>query len=365
MFLFQVVAATISSPLCQEQLIESARSVTRSIEAVLHSCVPPITVESLYSELSDAGRTVRKTLNEFLLHIKLVTDSTAANSDRIISPITHSTAKIFPQRMIVNDGIEEVDEENEEKSHDESIDQILISSDRLFSSVGDTAEMVKQAKVLAQATAQLVSSLRQQAEFACDDGNQQNKFLSAAKMLADATSKMVEAAKSCATKPHDTQLQYQLKKSVEELRLATNLATSDNVKRKVFKRVEQCAKYCASCATQCIAATSPSALTNKHYSSHQELIQQCKTVADLIPKIVQCLRCCMVKPDSYALQNNLINICEEFIDPATRLSNLAGAVVTMIHDQSQALNLNNSSKQLAEALNDLRICLNRVRIFNF
>ncbi|CAF2832485.1 unnamed protein product [Rotaria sp. Silwood2] len=358
----KVVAATISSPLCQEQLIESARSVTRSIEAVLQSCSPPITIESSYSELQEAGRIVRKTLNEFLLHIKLVTDSTAANSDRIISPPSISgQSKLLTQRIIVHDEIDEIDEENEEKYLDESIDQILIASDRLFSSVGDTAEMVKQAKILAQATAQLVSSLRQQAETVDDDTNQQKKFLSTAKMLADATAKMVESAKACATKPNDTQLQYQLKRSVEELRLATNMATSNHIKRKVFKRVEQCAKYCASYATQCIAATSSTAMMHKHHQSHQELIQQCKIVADIIPKLVQCIRSSIIKPDSYAFQNNLCHTCEDFLSPAMHLTNLIKNVVPIVHDQVQSLHLTNTSKQLTQALNDLRICLNRAQ----
>ncbi|CAF3755907.1 unnamed protein product [Rotaria sordida] len=357
----KVVAATMSSPLCQEQLIESARNVTRSIEAVLQSCLPPIIIESSYSELQEAGRTVRKALNEFLLHIKLVTDNIATNSDRIFSPITNGQTKSLTHRMILHDEIEEIDEENEEKYHDESIDQILIASDRLFSSVGDTSEMVKQAKILAQSTAQLVSSLRQQAESVDDDTNQQKKILSTAKMLADATAKMVESAKYCATKPNDTQLQYQLKKSVEELRLVTNMATSNHIKRKIFKRVEQCAKYCASYATQCIAATSNSIIIHKHHQSYQELIQQCKIIADLIPKIVQCIRSSIIKPDSYAYQYNLCYTCEDFLNPAIHLTNLIKNIVSNVHDQSQVLHLNNSSKQLIQGLNDLRVCLNRAK----
>ena len=232
---FQVVAATISSPLCQEQLIESARSVTRSIESVLRSCSPPITTESSFQQLSDAGSIVRKNLNEFLLHIKLVTDSTAdTNVDNYFGLSTNrsqqyttekQTITSITRRTIANDEIEEVDEDQaddqeqiKENPSDQSIDQILSASDRLFSSVGDATEMVKQAKVLAQATAQLVSSLRQQAEFATDNTNEQRKFLSAAKMLADATAKMVECAKGCASQPNDTQLQYQLKRAAEELR---------------------------------------------------------------------------------------------------------------------------------------------------
>jgi talin len=321
-----------------------------------------MTSESLFSELTEAGRAVRKTLNEFLLHIKLITDSTAANSDKIFSPITNGTPKSLARRLIANDEIEEIDEDNDSKHHDESIEQILIASDRLFSSVGDASEMVKQAKILAQATAQLVSSLRQQAELVDDDMSQQKRFLSAAKMLADATAKMVESAKGCATKPNDTQLQYQLKKSVEELRLATNMSISNQIKRKIFKRIEQTAKYCASCATQCIAATSAAGTNNKTHQSYQELVHQCKIIADLIPKLVQSIRSSMIKSDSYTYQYNLLNTCEDFINPAMYLTNLAKTVVPIIHDQSHALHLNNSSKQLTQALGDLRICVNRVKI---
>ncbi|CAF0858226.1 unnamed protein product [Rotaria sordida] len=378
----KVVAATISSPLCQEQLIESARCVTRSIEGVLQSCTPSLINDDLYSKLNESGTIVRKSLNELLLHIKLVTDSTAANFDSLC-PSTiigtknfetdkqtsqkTTTTTTLTRRIIANDEIEEEDEEDDEeilnvvKNHDQSIDQILTTSDRLFSSVGDAVEMVKQAKILAQATAQLVSSLRQQAELAGDDTNQQKKLLSAAKMLADATAKMVESAKGCATKPNDTQLQYQLKKAAEELRSATNIATSNSIKRKVLKRVEQCAKHCASCATQCIAATSGAAMTNKNQQSHQQLVEQCKIVADLIPKVVQGIRGCMVKPDSFSSQANLLYACEDFLTPATRLASLAKASVPTVHDQSQALHLNNSSKQLTQALIDLRACLTRAQ----
>ena len=298
-----MVAATIASPLCQEQLIESARGVTRSIEAVLQACVPPVTNEQFYSELSSAGRTVRQTLNEFLLHIKLITDSTAANSDRLFAPISEHLNSLHvksakPHRIVLDDNLTELTEEEEEEDEeqkqadeavktDQSIEQILIASDRLFSSIGDATEMVKQAKILAQSTAQLVSSLRHQAESIDDDTHQQQKFLTAAKMLADATAKMVESAKGCATRPTDTQSQYQLKRAVEELRLATHMATSHQNQRKIFQRIEQCAKYSASCATQCIAATSASAMTNRNQPSHQQLVEQCKIVADLIPKVVQ------------------------------------------------------------------------------
>ena len=48
--------------------------------------------------------------------------------------------------------------------------------------------------MLSQATSQLVNALKTEAE-SQSDSEQQKKLLAAAKMLADATAKMVEAAK--------------------------------------------------------------------------------------------------------------------------------------------------------------------------
>lgn len=54
--------------------------------------------------------------------------------------------------------------------------------------------MVRQARVLAQATSDLVNAMRSDAEAEVDVENSK-KLLAAAKLLADATARMVEAAK--------------------------------------------------------------------------------------------------------------------------------------------------------------------------
>lgn len=55
-------------------------------------------------------------------------------------------------------------------------------------------EMVRQARVLAQATSDLVNAMRSDAEAEIDMDNSK-KLLAAAKLLADSTARMVEAAK--------------------------------------------------------------------------------------------------------------------------------------------------------------------------
>lgn len=61
-------------------------------------------------------------------------------------------------------------------------------------SLSSSGEMVRQARVLAQATSDLVNAMRSDAEAEVDIDNSK-KLLAAAKLLADATARMVEAAK--------------------------------------------------------------------------------------------------------------------------------------------------------------------------
>ena len=77
--------------------------------------------------------------------------------------------------------------------------------------------MVKQAKILAEATSALVNAIKLEAD-AETDPDARRRLLDAAKSLADATSKMVEAAKGAARNPHDEQAQEALRRAAEHLR---------------------------------------------------------------------------------------------------------------------------------------------------
>lgn len=70
------------------------------------------------------------------------------------------------------------------------------------------------------------------------DSEIQRRLLAAAKTLADATARMVEAARLCASSPHDAQRQNQLCEAVEELRAATTAAATPALRRKLITRLE-------------------------------------------------------------------------------------------------------------------------------
>jgi talin len=70
------------------------------------------------------------------------------------------------------------------------------------------------------------------------DSDLQKRLLAAAKMLADATTRMVEAAKACASSPDDAAQQLALKEAAQNLRHATHAAASTALRKKLIRRLE-------------------------------------------------------------------------------------------------------------------------------
>ncbi len=59
---------------------------------------------------------------------------------------------------------------NEGDHYDTAMNAIMAGTERLFSSMGNTQEMVKQAKILAEATSRLVNAIKLEAENEDDPG---------------------------------------------------------------------------------------------------------------------------------------------------------------------------------------------------
>lgn len=321
----KVVAPTLHSPACQTQLMNAVREVTKAVERLVQVCNETCNDENLLKELSLAASEVSRTLNDLLNHIKTATRERAKES--------------------IQEG---------------AVETILVATDRLFASTGDAGEMVRQARVVGQATAQLIQSIKGEAERQTDS-EQQQRLLAAAKMLADATAKMVEAARQCASSPHDAKMQDQLRQAAEELRAATTAAAIPALRRKLITRLEVCAKQAASTATQCIAASSGAAHHNTNPASQEEFNMECRTMAQHIPHLVSGVKGTQAQPDNPTAQLNLINASEQFLQPGTAVVKAARAVLPTVTDQASAMQLNNTSQQLGSSLADLRSAVTRAR----
>ncbi|XP_012143051.2 talin_middle and talin-RS domain-containing protein rhea isoform X1 [Megachile rotundata] len=322
----KVVAPTLHSPACQTQLMNAVREVTKAVEGLLEVCNETCGDENLLKELNAAASEVSRTLNDLLNHIK-----TATRGERA-----------------------------KESIQEGAVETIFVATDKLFASTGDAGEMVRQARVVGQATAQLIQSIKGEAERQTDS-EQQRRLLAAAKVLADATAKMVEAARQCASSPHDAKMQDQLRQAAEELRAATTAAATPALRRKLISRLEACAKQAASTATQCIAASSGAAHHNTNPSSQEELNAECLAMAQHIPNLVAGVKGTQAQPDNSSAQLNLINASEQFLQPGTAVVKAARAVLPTVTDQASALQLTETSQQLGASLSDLRSAVTRAR----
>lgn len=67
---FQVVAPTISSPVCQEQLIEAGKLVAKSAEGCVEASKAATSDDQLLKQVGVAATAVTQALNDLLQHIK-------------------------------------------------------------------------------------------------------------------------------------------------------------------------------------------------------------------------------------------------------------------------------------------------------
>ncbi|EEB19421.1 Talin-2, putative [Pediculus humanus corporis] len=321
----KVVAPTLSSPACQQQLMVAVKEVAKAVEDLVKVCNSATTDDNLLRELSQAAAEVTRTLNELLNHIK---------------GYSREKAK--------------------ETVQESAVETILISTDRLLASSADSTEMVRQARVLGQATAQLIQAIKGEAEKQ-PDSEIQRRLLAAAKVLADATAKMVEAARLCASNPNDVYRQNSLRRAVEDLRLATTQAATPALRRKLFSRLENAAKQAASSSIQCLTAAQNAGQSNQSKASQDELLTDCRSLADALPRLAEGVKGSVANPESSSAQLNLINASEQFLQPGARVVQSALSVVPTVSDQASALQLSNSSQQLATSLNDLRSAVDKAK----
>lgn len=106
------------------------------MENLVKACQLGVKDKKLLQDLREAAAAVTRALNDLLNQVRLM---------------GHKKAKPTTEQ-------------------DGAVDTIIDATDRLFSSTGDANEMVKQAKVLAQATSDLISDIKGKAGSQADSG---------------------------------------------------------------------------------------------------------------------------------------------------------------------------------------------------
>uniref|UniRef100_A0A8C0QYW2 Talin 2 n=1 Tax=Canis lupus dingo TaxID=286419 RepID=A0A8C0QYW2_CANLU len=213
------------------------------------------------------------------------------------------------------------------------------------------------AKAVANAAAMLVLKAKNVAQVA-EDTVLQNRVIAAATQCALSTSQLVACAKvswlGAAANPENEDQQQRLREAAEGLRVATNAAAQNAIKKKIVNRLEVAAKQAAAAATQTIAASQNAAVSNKNPAAQQQLVQSCKAVADHIPQLVQGVRGSQAQAEDLSAQLALIISSQNFLQPGSKMVSSAKAAVPTVSDQAAAMQLSQCAKNLATSLAELR-----------
>ncbi|KAJ8935035.1 hypothetical protein NQ314_013060 [Rhamnusium bicolor] len=304
----KVVAPTLHSPACQEQLTAAVREVAKAVENLVSVCNESCPNEDLNNQLKAAASEVTRTLNDLLNHIKLASRERA-----------------------------------QESVQEHSVEEIYTATDKISAASGDANEMVRQARRLGQATAQLIQSIKGEAE-KLPDSDIQRRLLAAAKTLADATARMVEAARQCASHPHDVNYQDQLRRTAEDLRDVTVVAaTTPALRAKLVDRVQL--------VTHII-----------QMRQHVKLyLQDTHELAETIPPLVESIKANSQHPEDTNSQVELMYIAEVFLHPATQFVQSSRSVLPTLDDHSITEQLSITSHKLNTDLSELRGALSRAK----
>ncbi|KAA0200427.1 Talin [Fasciolopsis buskii] len=328
----KVLAPTIHQSSCQQQLSEAAREVSWAVDGVVQ-----------------ASRAVGLTLVEQPLQVQhsvqmAVTDTeTAATEvrdalDALNAHLLKASAKAYSGDALDNF---QLAYENLQQNH-----------------AGGGQRLVASARRLAQATAQMIADIKAQAELSGDDPDRQSRLFAAAKQLADATTNLIDVAKVCSANPDDIVLQNELREAAENLNVIAYSAAAELLHTRLIRSLQAAARATVTGATQLVNVSQVAGKRSR--GNTYQVISDAKAVNAMIPRTIISIRESRANPDDPMTQMELIGACERFVQPCEALVLSSGSIAPTVSDPTVQAALDNSTAQMASAVETLRACLGRL-----
>ncbi|XP_041983893.1 talin-1 isoform X2 [Aricia agestis] len=320
----KVVAPTLHNPACREQLISAARQVAQAVERLGAACqpAPPHAAPGL-QQLAAAAQRVTEELERLLAH---------AQRER---------------RTAVS-------------TTEETVETVVLASERV-TAAPDAPEMVRRARLLGQATARLIADIKTEAEKQPSEG--QRKLLAAAKLLADATARMVEAARLCASSPQDRNKQEELRRAAEELRFITvDYAQGQDIVDAQVARLQASAQQAVSSATQLVTAAHNATQHNTNKYSQESLLSECSVLSEQRARLADAVRTAAASPARPAARLDLITAADNFLQPSGHVVQAARSVLPTVSDAPAAKHLADTAHEFTSSCAELRSAVGRARI---
>ncbi|KJH51637.1 I/LWEQ domain protein [Dictyocaulus viviparus] len=328
----RVVAPTIESTACQEQLTSAAKQVSHAVTELLHDAEyacqrSHADGRQALGDIHEAARQVTHALDSLLEHVK-------------------TSPKIT-------------------KISDEQYNEVLRTTHRLIAHQGPSEDMTREAKKVIRHSQILMEQFEHEAH---ERPEHKDRLLAAARRVATATSDMIDATRECESRPTEAETEIALRNAAERLVTVTNETTSEQQAKHIMEKLEQAARQTAYDATQTIAAANAAKELITTKTTVENLVYECTETAEHIPKLITSIRESQQSQspsEKFRSQSRLIRDSYQILTPATRLVDVVRTTVAHVSEPHIASNLQQTSNALSTNLAELRTALNAAQQLNF
>ncbi|KAI9142207.1 hypothetical protein BKA69DRAFT_292544 [Paraphysoderma sedebokerense] len=304
-----VVAPSVIYPACFDQLTQSSQFMNSAVQSLVSA-----------GESSVSGPTV---------------DQLKEASKRVNAAIADLLAKAKSGPADAAIGNAEIEK---------FIDGILVSSAALLQGLNDPAVIVQCVKDLTVNSSSLANALKQRTS-TMPDGPEKSRLHAALRGLADATSKMVGAAKDLAKSPNDATAQAKLRQVIEEMHSSIATVSGVDLREKAFAKLAQASKAMAVSSTVLVAAGTSAALSNQDQQSQGQVNKAIKKVVESNTALATANRLIKEKPTDVLAQMKLMSTAKNIIDPATSLITASKNASQHVEDPSVKVQLENATSK--------------------
>ncbi|KAJ3111737.1 Talin-1 [Phlyctochytrium bullatum] len=304
---------------------------------------PTITIQICLDQLMESSVLIKDGLS------RLAESSSPCTNARFTQYLKDSIQKVEEAIAKLLDRANKCSVSNDTDPLDDDYQHVISSIDFMLKNLDTTEGIVASAKDLTLSATQFVNSLKR-AGLERNEGSERDRLLSSAKLLADATSRMVAAAKDVARYPGDVEKRSKLEKAAKDLQAVSASACGPQLQFNALQRLNKALKDSVASQNQLIIAARNAASSNRNQASQIQLNVAMKKVTDFNQTLALAVKAHSSNSNDVVSQCNLISAAKQLIPALSNLVNAAKTAAPTAGETALQSHLQNLA-QLAE--NDL------------
>ncbi|KAK6016411.1 hypothetical protein OSTOST_18106, partial [Ostertagia ostertagi] len=336
----KTISADCEEPVLQEKVIHSATQcafATSQLVACARVVAPTIESNACQEQLTSAAKQVSHAVTELLHDAEYACERSHTGGRQSLTDIHEAARQTSPK----------ITRTTEEEQYNE----VLRTTHRLIAHQGPSEDLTREAKKVIRHS----QILMEQFEHEAHEPSLEQK---ASSMAAVDVS---QPPPECESRPTEAESEMALRNAAERLVTVTNETTSEQQAKHIMEKLEQAARQTAYDARRRLQPPTPK-------TTVENLVYECTETAEYIPKLITSIResqQAQTASEKFRAQSRLIRDAHQILAPATRLVEVARTSVAHVSENHIASNLQQASNGLSTNLAELRTALNSAQQLNF